>query len=167
MTDWTAIPDFPRYEISTDGRVRSLGAAGGLRRFPRIKKQCIDKDGYHTVALCVGTMSKTKTRRVSRLVLEAFVGPCPAGKEAAHRNGVCDDDRLDNLEWKTPVANHADKHVHGTMYQGSEHHNAKITEDLAKAIRSAEGEARAIAEGFGVSIHIVRQIRSGRTWKHA
>ena len=43
---------------------------------------------------------------ISTVVLEAFVGPCPKGYVAKHRNGDNTDNRLCNLEWarrKTPI----------------------------------------------------------------
>lgn len=51
---------------------------------------------------------------VHRLVLWAFVGPCPKGKEASHKNGDNQDNRLTNLKWKNHTQNEIDKIKHGT-----------------------------------------------------
>ena len=49
---------------------------------------------------------------VHRLVLETFVGPRPDGMEARHLNGDCQDNRVENLIWGTPLENGADKIRH-------------------------------------------------------
>ena len=43
--------------------------------------------------------------KIHRLVLEAFVGPCPEGKECNHKNHERDDNELTNLEWVTRSEN--------------------------------------------------------------
>jgi DNA invertase Pin-like site-specific DNA recombinase len=53
--------------------------------------------------------------------------------------------------------------------KGSANHNAKISEEQARAIkrRAFSGEAISqIASDFGVSVSIVREIKYGRAWKH-
>jgi hypothetical protein len=44
-------------------------------------------------------------RQVHRLVLEAFVGPCPDGMECCHEDGDSTNNRVDNLRWDTHEAN--------------------------------------------------------------
>jgi hypothetical protein len=59
----------------------------------------------------VGSQSQ---RAVHRLVLEAFVGPCPPGMEGCHNDGDQLNNRLDNLRWDTPSNNKLDSVRHGT-----------------------------------------------------
>lgn len=59
---------------------------------------------------------------VHRLVLEAFVGPCPPGMEACHWNGIPGDNRLHNLRWDTPSANNADILRLGRHYETKKTH---------------------------------------------
>ena len=47
-------------------------------------------------------------KRVHRMVLEAFVGPCPEGMQCRHLNDVKNDNRLNNLAWGTRKENSAD-----------------------------------------------------------
>lgn len=63
-----------------------------------------------------------KDRYVHRLVLEAFVGPCPPGMETCHNNGDRFDNRLENLRWDTPSNNGRDKAKHGTDHNANKTH---------------------------------------------
>lgn len=66
-----------------------------------------NEDGYLRAKLTRD--AKSKLIMVHRLVLEAFVGPCPDGLEGCHGNGIPDDNRLDNLRWDTHESNMADR----------------------------------------------------------
>jgi general stress protein YciG len=114
---WRAVPGWDGYEVSDQGRVRSwrIGARGAPRRrtVPLLLKLSRQRSGYLDVGF-----GNTNRRgeyvhwRVSRLVLTAFVGPCPEGMEAAHLNGVRDDNRLANLQWVTHAENMRHVKVH-------------------------------------------------------
>lgn len=167
--DWRVVPGFPTYFVSNHGRICSIGASAGLRRIPRIKKLSVDKDGYNTVSLCIGVAAKTKTFRVARLVLLAFVGPCSVGMEAAHLNGNRTDNRLINLAWKTPLENHADKIRHGTTARGEKNYRTALTDSVVRQIKQhiRHGYRNVdIANQFGVSVSVVSQIKRRRTWTH-
>lgn len=53
-------------------------------------------------------------------------------------------------------------------YRGSEHRNAKLTEDQARAILQAKGSVKgiALAAKYGVSPSSIREIWLRRNWKH-
>lgn len=104
---WRAVVGFALYEVSNLGRVRSWVFRGKRRLRPKVLKAGGRK--YPTVALYTegGTADK-HDRTVHRLVLEAFVGPCPPGKECLHRNDVKTDNRMANLRWGTRKENSAD-----------------------------------------------------------
>lgn len=120
--EWCAIPGQEgRYEVSNLGRVRSLrrrGKSHGVgydrpRPEPLVMRLDTTPDGYRTVHL-----AGSPRRRVHRLVLEAFVGPCPAGHEGSHLNGDRADNRLANLRWLIHVENETHKVLHGTLPTG-------------------------------------------------
>ena len=113
------------YEVSDHGRVRTVDrvevtkAGYTRRRKSKLRSPWSDKDGYMHVTV---TRNRRKSgRSVHRLVLEAFVGPCPDNMVACHDNGDPADNRLQNLRWDTLSANELDKVTHGT------HHNARKT----------------------------------------
>lgn len=100
-----------------------------------------------------------KNARLNRIVLEAFVGPQPPGKEAAHINGDRLDNRASNLEWVAHTRNCEQRIEHGA--QSSVLTNEQVAEVLAGA---AEG-VPALALRFGVSRPTIRNILSGKFWK--
>ena len=106
LETWAALPaHLGRYEVSTAGRVRNATTG-------RVLAHRQDRDGYRTVVLC--NKEKRVTRAVHRLVMEAFTGPCPAGQEVRHLNGLAWDNRLENLAYGTHGRNIADAVEHGT-----------------------------------------------------
>ena len=171
---WKPIPDYPGYEASTHGRIRSYwhniyrGRYGQERilkpTVQRILKQCMAGGGYLVVAL------NRRQLKVSRLVLTAFIGPPGPGEQACHNDGNISDNRLPNLRWGSCKNNHADKLKHGTLQQGSRNGNAKLTVDIVKQIRtlySTQVHTRnQIGEMFGISGENVGYIVHRRTWKH-
>jgi hypothetical protein len=134
------VPGFPGYRVDAGGAVYSAVRRVGLGRGKGTKVQIGDNwkaltphltaSGY----LCVN-FGRGNTRVIHRLVLEAFVGPCPEGSECRHLNGDRTDNRLENLAWGTPAENHADQYQHGTREAGERHHWHKLTALQVKAIR--------------------------------
>lgn len=113
---WKPIQGFPHFEVSNLGRVRSWRKRGPWTEEradqPRILK-ATDTSGYPRVK--VSNAQQTVIRRIHRLVLDAFVGPCPPGMECAHLNGIPSDNRLENLRWCTPAENYADRIRQGVV----------------------------------------------------
>jgi hypothetical protein len=113
------------YEVSDLGRVRSNGrlvsrSNGTSYWLPgRILKSPAGSSGYSTVDLYIG--GANKIMHVHRMVLEAFVGPCPEGMQALHDNDVKSDNRLSNLAWGTPSQNGYDRYRNGFVV----HHSLK------------------------------------------
>lgn len=118
---WRAIPGFEgRYDVSSLGSVRSVTRdarrAPGPRLFNgsavtlvgKVLRAATMKSGHKFVMLGRGN-----GRLVHRLVLLAFVGPCPDGKEALHRNDVPGDNWVGNLRWGTRAENIEDAFNNG------------------------------------------------------
>ena len=123
---WAPVPGWDGYEVSDQGRIRSLDRIvqrkDGSRQIVRGRMLAATRekrDGRSRVRL--HREGCNVQQRVHRLVLEAFVGPAPVGMIACHNNGDASDDRLSNLRWDTRSANELDKVRHGT------HHEARKT----------------------------------------
>jgi hypothetical protein len=135
-------------------------------------------DGYMRVSLYVA--KRKVNRSVHRLVLEAFVGPCPPGMECCHENGVRSDNRLGNIRWGTHLSNVADSVRHGTFafarwtgargmaFHGERNGRAKLSKDDALAIRrlyaAKAGSMLTLGRQFGVSAQVVCDIVHHRMW---
>lgn len=106
------------YEVSDRGKVRSRDriAPNGRKHKGRELARTRNAGGYKKVKLSDG--EKVYSRSVHRLVLEAFVGPAPAGHECCHNNGDPGDNRLENLRWDTHLENMADMVRHGNSQKG-------------------------------------------------
>lgn len=113
MEKWRAIPQYEgMYEVSSCGNVRSVtretkmpanGRDAVCVRKGTILKMGEDRKGYLRVKLYGSHGNSTK--RVHRLVAEAFI-PNPMNKpQVNHINGVKSDNRVENLEWVSQSEN--------------------------------------------------------------
>src|SRR5690242_11046966 len=106
---WAPVPGHPGYEVSDRGRARSLDRVRVNIRGVRCRyrgqplRTWPARKGYLMVRLGAG-----RAYAVHRLVLSAFVGPCPDGMEGCHNDGDTANARLTNLRWDTHAENQAD-----------------------------------------------------------
>ena len=92
----------------------SKAVLGSIWRLMKLGRQT-DRNNPNRSYLTVRLSENGKSRifRVHRLVLEAFVGPCPNGLEARHLDGNPANNNRNNLCWGTPAENTEDKRKHG------------------------------------------------------
>lgn len=97
--EWRDIEGYDnRYKVSNKGRVSS-NYSGSYKLLKAYDK----REGYTMVNLYVNANSKAVY--VHRLVGETFI-PNPKNKpQINHKNGIKDDNRLENLEWVTRSQN--------------------------------------------------------------
>lgn len=112
--EWRDIPGFEgRYQVSTEGQVRSLDFWVNAGPYPgrkllkgrRLKPDVKQSDRYLTVHL----RPNKGASRVHKLVMLAFVGPCPEGLEVCHGDDNGANARLANLRYDTHFDNHQDR----------------------------------------------------------
>ncbi len=164
------IPNFPGYEVSNLGRVRSYWKQGQRCWFisdmpQRILYQKLS-EGYPTVQL--GSRNQF---RVHVLVLSTFRGPCPPGMEGCHKDGDRTKSHLKNLKWGTWRENFEDKVKHGRNHgpQGEKCYSAKLTEEQVLQIRKLRSQGHfgtSLAKQFGVTSSTIYAIISRHTWNH-
>src|SRR5882762_11974327 len=111
IEQWRVHPYWFNYEISDHGRVRRLTAQSGTK-VGRIRKPVLIKK---YLALTLKRNGEQRTRHIHLLVLEAFIGFCPKGKQARHLDGDNLNNKLSNLRWGTPKENGEDRVRHGTV----------------------------------------------------
>ena len=95
----------PGYFVSNKGNVFSqrLHKEHGSK----ILKPHPDKDGYSLIGLCVN--GKRVTKKVHRLVAQEFIPNSGNKPEINHKNGIKNDNRVENLEWCTSSENQTHK----------------------------------------------------------
>lgn len=163
------IADFPGYSITTDGRVWSHHRKGTCGLWC---KQTPRGDVYLRVELWKN--SKKYWRKVHRLVLETYVGPCPKGMECRHLNGNPADNRLENLQWGTRSENQQDSVKHGThaccKQIGESHPRSKITNQQRRQIiyqfMTGLFTQRQLAREYSAHYSTIWDILRGRVWPY-
>lgn len=113
-TELRAIPSFPDYSVTADGRVYSSKRQG------RWLRPATDKRGYLRVSLQLD--GRTYSRTVHALVAEAFLGARPPGAQVCHNDGNPANNVLANLRYDTPAGNAADRKLHGTEPNSNKTH---------------------------------------------
>jgi len=96
---------------------------------------------------------------VHRLVLLAFKGPCPRGREACHKNGNGLDNRIKNLKWGTRSENR----IHGLIQRGS----GKLTMKDVMAIRASGPEESfySLGKKYEVCEKTIQNIVNRVSWR--
>lgn len=163
LEEWRPVVGFEgRYEVSNQGRVFSLVSG-------RLLTQSSHTNGYKLVGLGrPPTLRKSAVRYVHRLVLAAFVGPVPDGKEGCHNDGDKANNRLENLRYDTHFSNCQDTHAHGTSIRGERHFRAMFTDDDIRAIRAlrAEMTLEQLGELYDCSFQHIGLICQRKRWPH-
>lgn len=171
---WKPVPKYSEfYEVSDHGRVRSLSRTlrDGRSHEGKVLEPWVGDTGY--LEVCLSVHGERHTFRVHRLVVRAFVGPIPDGKEVNHRDGNKLNNHVQNLEIVTVAENVEHARQNGLSDDpprkiGTENGKAKLTPEKVRQIRALEGVIpyRVIGERFGVSKYTVCDVIQKRTWAH-
>ena len=133
-------------------------------------KPCRMKSGYLTVRLR-NSQGRMKHVLIHRLVLEAFVGPCPDGMECRHYpDNTRSNNQLPNLSWGTRQTNQGDRVFHGTHAAGEMHGRSVLTDKQAAEIFKLAKSGKQLLEVsrlFGVHRSTVSKIANGISYKMA
>lgn len=109
---WKDIPDYPNYEVSSFGRVRS-------KRTLHVLSQGLDGRGNY-LHVNLWKNNKGKSINTHRLVATAFVSNPENKPEVNHIDGNKQNNRADNLEWVTMEENRQHASKHG-LYESMKH----------------------------------------------
>lgn len=166
--EWRAAVGFEgRYEVSSEGHIRTLTTYRPHQSRIVLKPRRHEK-GYLYVSLR-DTGGTSRQLAVHRVVLDAFVGPRPAGKQAAHWNGDPSDNRIANLRWASSAENHADRKRHGRVPSGERNAASRLDTAAAKTIKKLRGlvSAYEVAHLACVDRSTVERIWAGEAWRDA
>lgn len=157
------------YEVSHLGKVRAVFWGNHQQYQPgRILKPHTTHNGYLRVELNAPGQKPHK-RPVHHLVLEAFSGPQPEGKEALHLDGFRWNNRWRNLKWGTHKENMSDERRHGTCPIGVKNPAAVLNEAQVLKIRELRRSGQtyhAIARTIGINWVTVWDAANRKTWRH-
>lgn len=96
IDNWKMVADFPDYEVSDTGKIRSIITK-------RILKPSINKNGYYSISLY---KSKKATRKIfHRIVAKEWVDNSLNKPCVNHIDGVKINNHKDNLQWVTRSEN--------------------------------------------------------------
>lgn len=168
--EYRRVPGFQGYRVGDDGSVWSCLNRGRPRLDNLAKtvpwrrlefKSKFGSKGYLWV-----TLRKNKRRYdclVHRLVLMAFIGPCPPKQETRHLDGIRNHNHLSNLCWGTRSENKCDQWLHGT-------HPHKLSDQQVQTIwklYAAGGISHAkLAASYGVAASQIGKIIHRQTYRH-
>jgi len=174
MSEYREIINFEGYVVSDDGKVRALDRfichprSENKKQFVKgreLKKQH-DKDGYETVGLHKN--GKLYTKRVHRLVAEAFIPNPEKYPMINHLNSKRDDNRCENIEWTDNSGNQ--KHAfqignRSTFGEKHTHNKLRETDVWTILCRVLNGESqRSVSLDYGLSAGMVNNIMRGKAW---
>jgi hypothetical protein len=121
MEIWKSILGYERYyEISNIGRVRGIERfvkhpnGGLLKKNVKYLKPSSNGTGYMRIMFSKDGLRKEYY--VHRLIMEAFVGK--SSLHINHKNGIRDDNRLENLEYVTIRENQHKRNLNRTLPLG-------------------------------------------------
>lgn len=160
--EWRSVEGWP-YEVSDQGRVRRVGKTVSLKR------PYVDDSGYYAVGLYGAGNSRTK--RIHVLMMCAFRGPRPEGRQINHIDGNKLNNWLSNLEWATASENTRHSFRLGLQStQGEKNGRAKLTNAVVLEMRRVRVETgktyKEIGTMFGMSGGSAWNVISGTKWGH-
>lgn len=124
---WLPVPGYEgAYEVSEHGNVRSVDRITTDKngRKSKMKGRALAKipNGDGRLRVQLSREGSSRLTLIHRLVLLAFVGPCPHGMECCHWDGDPTNNRLENLRWGTHTENMQDKMRIGNCHQTNKTH---------------------------------------------
>ena len=154
------------YMVSDQGRIRSLvRKVGNAHRGGKVLKQTpVGKWGHLKVSLCRD--GECHCALVHRLVLEAFVGPCPLGMESCHfPDSNPSNNWLNNLRWDTSTANNIDAVKHGTLRSGDDHEWTRYNYSAIYKLHNEGLSRKEISASIGISRSHLEKVLNGCNWR--
>lgn len=167
---WKQIPGYPGYESSTLGQIRSVDHISKRgTQYPvkgKIRKQLLNARGYLRIQL----VHKGKIFQVHQLIALTFLQNPLSLPYVNHKNGIRNDNRVENLEWCTQKQNTAHAHETGLMNppKGLRHWSSKFDDIQLRTIRSCLSygvTSYKLSKYFKVSQAVIHNIKHGVTYQ--
>lgn len=192
---WVSCRDFPNYDVSNYGRVRSndysvnrIHWVDGSQytinykgRILKLRKEINKKTGRVLRLICTPRKNNsTYSVKVHHLVAMAFLPLPKPGQICCHNDGDPTNNHVSNLRWDSYKNNQTDRRAHGTISGFSKGSNSmcgalklgeKVSNSILKEkdiieIRSSSLSRKILASIYGVSISTISAVLSRRNWNH-
>lgn len=177
---WKSIKDYPGYEVSNDGKVRSYWKAGGYMGFKKLmpepqrilKPQIYGQSWCKHYCVLLYNEQRRKMVKVHRLVLLHFGPEQPIDKPLAlHKNDDRNNNHIDNLYWGNTSDNTLDSiknGVFGDRRGEKSGKSTKLTNQQVLEIRKSYPQVSAIELGikYGVNKNTITRIIRRERWSH-
>ena len=176
---WKNVSDYPGYQISNFGRLKSLSKEWKtgehyqiiFRSPEKIMKTSLNNWGYLWAR--ISKKGKKRMFLVHIEVAKAFINNPENKPQVNHKDGNKLNNNWNNLEWNTVSEN--TQHAYDTGLakgaQGEKSGSAKLkNEDVLEIRRIAEngkyGVLREIAKKYGIAASVISRIVNRKIWKH-
>jgi hypothetical protein len=181
VEEWRPVVGYEgAYSVSNLGNVRREKPGPHTRR-GRMSRPHLHRRGYPCV--CLWNEGNGRHHSVHRLVIAAFVGPCPSGYVVNHIDGDKTNPVITNLEYVTPQGNSTHAARTGLLPTGAAHWVHRHPEKMVKGERNGNAKLNSlqvrvirrllphmtqndIAAAFGINSRTVSAINRGHSWKH-
>lgn len=153
---WISIKDYPNYQISNLGNVKSLITN-------KVLLTQIDKYGYNNIII------NKKYFFIHRLIAIHFIDNPLNKPQVNHINGIKNDNKIENLEWVTSKENinHSyKKKLHPTC---EKHGRSKLSNNdvlLIRELLQNKVNQKFIADNFNISQVSVWKIKKRKTYNN-
>lgn len=168
---WKDIKGFEGfYQVSNKGRIKSLAyQCGTVFKHEKIRALSLTKDGYVKIRLLHN--GKDETRRVHKLVAEAFLGL--SNLTVNHKDGNKQNNSVENLEYidRHEQLKHAYKLGLKKAMKGVNNPSSKLNQEQIKYIRAnyVKGSkiygGSALGRKFGVSERVISLVAKNSSYK--
>lgn len=167
---WKPVPNFPGYEVSSLGNIRSYrNSWGRIIDVSHPRKPITAADGRLVIGFKKNRFWDKSNVLLHHMILSAFVGPRPEGMVACHNDDNCTNNRIENLRWDTKENNWKDEAKNDKFTVGEKNGQAILTKEQVIEIRNCYKKGKithdSLAKKYGVNRITITNIITGVSWK--
>lgn len=161
MEEWKTIKDYPNYEVSNIGIVRTT--KNEFTRKERVLKRKLSNKGYVRVGLWKS--NKVKFISVHRLVAIHFIDNPNNLPEVNHKDGNKENCNNWNLEWTDRKGNSKHASETGLFASRQRHGRTNLSEQDVEDIRNSKLKVSELCEKYNLHNTTIYSILRRETWK--